>query len=42
MHYAEPIKTVWLVVRIPPVAWASLAVAAGASAAIAIVLLIRG
>ena len=42
MHYAALMKTDWLVVRIPPLAWCTFAILAGTVAAIATVLLLRG
>lgn len=41
MHYAALVKTDWLVVRIPPLAWGTFAILAGTVAAIATVLLLR-
>jgi hypothetical protein len=41
MHYAALMKTDWLVVRISPLAWASLAVLTGTIAATVMVLLAR-
>jgi hypothetical protein len=41
MHYVALMKTDWLVVRMPPMAWAWLAVLTGTMAAIVMVLLAR-
>ena len=42
MHYPALMKTDWLVVRIPPMIWGTLAILTGTVAAIATVLLLHG